>query len=94
MHTTPTEVQIFAVIVGVAAGVQILGMAISGYLVSRREKAFSRYFDEAKKARIEDRFMSLVNSRACIGDSLRVVISRWNVSDYRRLYERAKSTST
>jgi hypothetical protein len=90
MQATPTGVQIFAVIVGVAAGVQILRMAISGYLVARREQAFNRYFVEAKESGVEDQFMSIVNSRARIGDSLRVVTGRWNASEYRRICEQAK----
>lgn len=89
MQETPNGVQIFVVLVGVAAGVQILRMAIAGYLVSRREQAFHRYFVEAKKSGVEEQFMSIVNSRAHIGDSLRVVIGRWSSSEYRRMFEQA-----
>lgn len=89
MQTTPTGGQIFAILVGVAAGVQILRMAIAGYLVSRREQAFNRYFVKAKQSGVEEQFMSIVNSRAHIGDSLRVVIGRWNSSEYRRMYGQA-----
>lgn len=90
MQTTPTEVQIFVVIVGVAAAFQIAGIALSMYACSRREQAFQRYFDEAKESGAEERFMSIVTSRACIGDSLRVVVGRWSASDYRRICLQAK----
>lgn len=75
---------------GIAAAFQIAGIALSMYLKSRREQAFYRYFNVAKESGVEDQFMSIVNSRARIGDSLRVVISRWTASEYRRICGQAK----